>query len=108
MKSKYQIVANMYANKKEIHKYFKEVKSFYKPGDILTSEHQLEVIELLSHHPKAIDKIGCGIKLMYVDYKDFGTVCYYLKRKDGTHESFSYIHCINKMKVNKLEKSYDR
>lgn len=102
---KYIIDKNVYSSKASIHKYFKEVKSFYAAKDVLTREHQIEVWNLLQYHPNKDEKIGCGIKHFKVDYKDHGTTCFYVVRKDDTHASFSYPTCIDNIPVPKKQKA---
>ena len=102
---KYTIDKNIYSSKAAIRKYFKEVKSFYAAKDVLTREHQIEVWHLLQYHPNKEDKIGSGIKHFKVDYRDYGTTCFYVVRKDETVASFSYTCCIDNIPVPKKQEA---
>ena len=98
---KYQLHHNLYGSKASIKKYYQEVKNMYAPKEVLTREHQAEVWCLLQHHPEKDDKIGCGIKHFKVDYRDYGTTCFYVVRTDETVQSFSYTTCIDNIPVPK-------
>jgi hypothetical protein len=76
-----------------------EVIGFARP--LLDSKAELEpegasfVTDLLSHHAKAAEKIGVGIKSIKpgCNPKWPETKCFMLVRTDGTEEDFSYIKC---------------
>jgi hypothetical protein len=53
-----------------------------------------DAIALLMNHPSAVEKIGPGIKQLYVGLSKYGERCFHVKRIDGSMEDFSYRKCI--------------
>lgn len=50
--------------------------------------------DLVSRHPRAAEKIGAGIDHFTIGIADYGTLCFYLHRVDGTRTDFSYLKCV--------------
>lgn len=73
----------------------------YKPGDALAKEHQALVVELLSFHPQAPEKIGCGVRRILIGYCEFSGHRYkrsfWIERADMTLDDFSYMKCIRRI-----------
>lgn len=69
----------------------------YRDGERLTAEDEQAVVDnLLSHHPNAEDKIGCGIDSIMVDrHPQFRfSRSLFVVRTDGGHTDFSYKKCL--------------
>jgi hypothetical protein len=47
--------------------------------------------------PEGLEKIGAGIKRIYVDSNKFGSLCFHLERVDRSTGNFSYIEPIPKV-----------
>lgn len=60
----------------------------------LTDQHDL-LTELIKLHPEAEQKIGAGISNFFIAPSEQGSVCFWLKRIDGTATDFSYIAALN-------------
>jgi hypothetical protein len=73
---------------------YKALLSLYKIGQSLKGKDFNAVLELLTQHPDAENKIGVGIKDLLVDDDGYGGKCFHLVRHDGTKESFSYLKCL--------------
>jgi hypothetical protein len=58
----------------------------------LDTPNGIFLTELLSYHPNAIEKIGCGIKA-FVKRKHMSEYILIILRTDGSEESFSYKYC---------------
>ena len=56
--------------------------------------HHSFLCALIALHPRAAEKIGCGIAHFTVEYALHGTRCFYLARVDGSKTDFSYLKCI--------------
>lgn len=56
----------------------------------LTREEFDIVYSALQRHPKATEKIGCGVSKIFVQRDNYGSYCFHLQRVDGTEEDFSY------------------
>lgn len=63
-------------------------------GDKVNAEDSKVLMDALSHHPEAADKIGCGVSGFSVRSADFGTKCFWVNRTDGTTVKFSHKACV--------------
>ncbi|MCH5509683.1 DCL family protein [Pseudomonas syringae pv. syringae] len=61
----------------------------YDVGDRVSVSDAVILRAALENHPKATEKIGCGIADFSVRSADFGTKCFWVNRTDGTTEKFS-------------------
>lgn len=61
----------------------------YDVGDRVNAGDAVILRAALENHPKAAEKIGCGIADFSVRSADFGTKCFWVNRFDGTTEKFS-------------------
>jgi hypothetical protein len=52
------------------------------------------LLELLSKHPQAAEKIGVGVKYFTVENAKGGTQCFYITRIDGSQSDFSFMKCL--------------
>ncbi|BFI30785.1 protein MpNRPE1a [Marchantia polymorpha subsp. ruderalis] len=82
---------------KELETLVRSVKNILKkcePEERLVEEdHNLLSTQVLPNHPNSAAKVGCGIDYFKVaTYMD--TKCFFLVRKDGTSEDFSYHKCL--------------
>ncbi|KAG6542821.1 hypothetical protein Mapa_015725 [Marchantia paleacea] len=60
---------------------------------LVEEDHNLLLTQVLPNHPKSAAKVGCGIDYFKaVTYMN--TKCFFLVRKDGTSEDFSYHKCL--------------
>jgi hypothetical protein len=60
----------------------------------LQGQDELFVLELLSLHPSAADKIGIGVKYIEVRPGAYNTLGFYVTRVDGSGTDFSYRNCL--------------
>jgi hypothetical protein len=74
--------------------YFRAMLSRYDIGDKVSVTDGDVLRSALELHPKADEKIGCGLVHFSVRSADFGTKCFWINRPDGTTEKFSYATCI--------------
>lgn len=74
-------------------KYFSTILNNHKMKDKIYS---LKLFDLIELHPDAKRKIGVGIDYFYIDYSpDWkASKCFWLCRKDGTVEDFSFMKII--------------
>ncbi len=66
----------------------------YDLGDKVNATDQDVLRAALAFHPKADEKIGCGVTHFSVRSADFGSRCFWINRLDGTTQKFSYKTCI--------------
>jgi hypothetical protein len=54
------------------------------------------LLSFLTRHPDASRLIGCGVAEIFPDYNPAysGSVCFWLRRLDGTVVNFSYLECL--------------
>lgn len=69
--------------------YLKAMLHRYDVGDRVSVDDAVILLATLDHHPKSVEKIGCGITHFSVRTADFGTKCFWLNRLDGTTDKFS-------------------
>jgi hypothetical protein len=74
--------------------YLQAILHRYDVGDKVSTADEEVLRAALALHPEANSKIGCGITYFSVRSADFGTKCFWLNRKDGTTEKFSFKACI--------------
>lgn len=84
-----------FSKKGDAVEYFRSMLYKYNPGDKVSKDDQ-EILETaLRKHPEADEKIGCGLTNFSVRSGGFGTRCFWINRKDGSTEKFSFRSCLN-------------
>lgn|SRR5271157_3015750 len=83
-----------FARKRDAEKYLKEMLHRYDVGDRVSPDDAVVLTAALALHPDAEAKTGCGVSHFSVRSADFGTKCFWVNRKDGTTEKFSFRSCI--------------
>lgn len=67
----------------------------YDISDTLLGEHHMIVLDILQHHPRAIDKIGAGVENFFVrESPVWRGRCFGIKRIDGSEDDFSFKKCL--------------
>lgn len=61
---------------------------------VIPEPHHAFLSALLAMHPRAVEKIGVGIKHFTVEPAKGGTRCFYLTRVDGTRDDFATGKCV--------------
>jgi len=77
--------------------FFNQILMKYKQGENLDEKDFGYLSELIKFHESAVEKIGVGVESIRVGLAlgfDDPSICFILKRKDGTEENFSYNKCI--------------
>lgn len=89
------LAGTIYPSKAKATDRVKEILWCYQPGQRLSPEDELIMLDLLQMHPNVKRKIGDGI-----DYIGIGsppefpnTRCFWIYRQDGTGTDFSYKEC---------------
>lgn len=72
--------------------FYRDIRDAYKDGERVSREHDLYLREMVTVHPDAKEKYGCGIDFFTVGKdKMYGTTrCFYIHRKDGTSTDVSF------------------
>ena len=75
------------------------VRRFFDLADVedaYDSDFVDDVLDLLAHHPDVSQKVGAGVKEIYVDRTPpWNTKGFFLTRVDGTSTDFSYKACLS-------------
>ena len=87
----------------EKRKIYKDLLYKYSIGEYLKGQDFNNLLDLLKKHPRAVQKIGVGIKGLLIDRDGYGGRCFYLMRQDGTKEKFSYLKCLGLKSSNSVE-----
>jgi exopolysaccharide biosynthesis predicted pyruvyltransferase EpsI len=67
----------------------KQIKDRYANGEPLTGADAKYVYMILTNHPNASQKIGSGVRAIFVAEYIFNTRCFFVLRKDGSVSDFS-------------------
>jgi hypothetical protein len=73
-----------------------EIRADYSPGETITDAlHTQAVTDLLQCHVDRAQKIGAGVKRLYVDYApDHPSLCFWVERVDGVATDFGVPSCL--------------
>lgn len=73
-----------------------EIRAVYAPGQTITDPaHVCAVTDLLQCHVDRAQKIGTGIKRLFVDYApDHPSLCFWVERIDGVSTDFGVQSCL--------------
>ena len=74
--------------------FLKAMLNRYDIGDKVGAADEEVLRAALALHPRADEKMGCGVTDFSVRSADFSTKCFWLNRPDGTTEKFSYTTCV--------------
>lgn len=73
-----------------------EIRAAYAPGEAITDPaHVRAITDLLQCHIEREQKIGAGIKRLFVDYApDHPSLCFWVERVDGVATDFGVQSCL--------------
>jgi hypothetical protein len=83
-----------FASRGEAMAFLRDMLYRYDLGDKVSAADEVVLHAALALHPKAEEKIGCGVTHFSVRSADFGSRCFWANRPDGTAEKFSYAACV--------------
>lgn len=95
--SKYNISGTQFNSKKSVIEYVREnIHSKYPDHQVLSGEHLRFMVALLRHHPWSDQKIGVGVREMWIQpNENYPTRGFWLEREDGTKTDFSFYRCVS-------------
>jgi hypothetical protein len=79
-----------FETQKEAREFIREILNATPWGEPLKGDTHEFVLSLLDRHPRATEKIGCGVSHFTVDKDGNGDRCFYIHRTDGYKLHFSY------------------
>jgi hypothetical protein len=88
------IGSSYFAKRGDAAAFFQAMLNRYDVGDKVSPADAELLRAALALHPKAKEKVGCGVTYFSVRSADFGSKCFWVNRIDGTTAKFSYITCI--------------
>ena len=94
MSKYYKVGVREFKTKADVKQHYQDMLRSYAPGEKLNQQDSYDLASLLRYHENKSEKIGCGIDYLKVDKAEFGTNCFYIVRKDSTHQNFSYMNPI--------------
>jgi len=80
-------------NKTQTKNFIKQIIGNYVDGEDLLPEDFKFMLGVLANHENAEDKIGCGVKRMWVATTIYNNRGFWLERNDGTKTDFSFLRC---------------
>jgi Protein of unknown function (DUF3223) len=72
----------------------REIIAAAEDGELVTGDDAEFLLWLLDRHPRAAEKIGCGVAGFTVQDAQMGTRCFVVHRVDGSSTDFSFYSCI--------------
>ena len=81
-------------NKTQIKDYVNRLVGRYETEVDLSAEDFDFMLTLLLSHENSTEKIGPGVKRMWLQSTRYGNKCFWLERLDGTKTDFSYYKCL--------------
>ena len=79
-----------------LHQYAAELPYFDQRAKVFLRRSDFDfMMSVLSRHPNASSKIGCGVRGIYVARTSYGSPCFHALRRDGTVTDFSYRKCLD-------------
>ena len=97
----------MFKTKKEAEEFCKQLLKSRNPGYILSIEEKEKMSFVLRGHGEHDEKVGSGIKDIFIEKTVFGYKGFYIKRLDDSIIDFSYHHCLSPQKLNgKFSEAY--
>lgn len=94
-KNPYLIGLKEFRTKKEAEAFVQSILYRYKPGQELSDEDLVFIMDLLQRHPSAEKKIGVGIRnVRVVKEVIWGTCHFEILRTDGSTTDFSFMKCL--------------
>ena len=72
----------------------REIIAATKNGELVTGDDAEFLLWLLDRHPRAAEKIGCGVAGFTVQDAGMGTRCFVVHRVNGSSTDFSFYSCI--------------
>lgn len=76
--------------------YMRGILTKYHPEEMISKVDARFMAKALENHPDASEKIGLGVKSIFVRRADYGTKCFWVERLDGAEVKFSYKYCASK------------
>lgn len=92
----FTVDGKFFKTQKELLAYVKqEIHGVYPDHTDISSDHLRFMIGLLQHHPWGSQKIGVGVRRMWLQkVGDYKHPCFWLERTDGTKTDFSFRTCV--------------
>jgi len=96
-KYKFNINGIQFSSKKSVIEYVREnIHSKYPDRQPISNDHFRFMVSLLRHHPQSDQKIGVGIRKIWIQPNEgYSTRSFWLEREDGTKTDFSFYRCVS-------------
>jgi hypothetical protein len=88
-----QIGQRYWEYQKDALSFYKEILNSYEIGNQLTDEDFDDIFNLLKNHPRAGEKVGCGVSELYIGSDVYAGKCFHIKRTDGSIENWLFGLC---------------
>jgi hypothetical protein len=92
----YNFGGRTFPSRDKVRLWMSEIRSRYSPGETITDPvHIRAVTDLLQCHVEREQKIGAGIKRLFVNYApDHPSLCFWVERADGLATDFGVPSCL--------------
>lgn len=88
-----------FKSQKELKQHVQSMVNRYVNQQPLFPDDLAFMLDLLKRHPWADQKIGDGIKQMWIETTDWGNRGFWLERVDGSKTDFSWVRCVSIPKI---------
>jgi len=89
------VAGNSFPTKKAVATHVRAVVERYLDHVDLAEEDFSFLQELLTHHPWAAQKMGAGVKRIWIADSGRKNRCFFLERVDGSRTDFSWLQCLS-------------
>ena len=79
----------------EAKNYYRQILNSGEVSRLLNEFEFAALMDLLSLHPRSVDKIGSGVHAFTIELNEYKKRAFILHRVDGSKEDFSYLKCID-------------
>jgi hypothetical protein len=95
-RSNYTFGGRTFTSRAKVRMWMAEIRGRYAPGETIADpEHVRAVTDLLQCHVDREQKIGVGVKRLFVDYApDHPSLCFWVERLDGVATDFGVPSCL--------------
>jgi hypothetical protein len=94
--STYTFGGRTFTSRAKVRMWMAEIRAGYVPGETIADPEQVRAVtDLLQCHVDREQKIGAGIKRLFVDHApDHPSVCFWVERLDGVTTDFGVPSCL--------------
>ncbi|CAB0776888.1 hypothetical protein FRC0182_00633 [Corynebacterium diphtheriae] len=83
-----------FPTKKAVTEHARVVLHRWPPKFPIFGPDEVFIRDLLTHHPRAEEKIGAGVHAVFIGFGEYGHRHFHVRRADGSVDNFSIKQCV--------------